>query len=324
MPGHIRPIGNAVRAPCDDVEIDVGNSNTKQGILLGLAGFALLAATDAVVKSMVGEWPGTAVSALRFALGAVGLGTIVTLREGARGFAPPDWGIQVKRGLALGLASLCFFLALFAMPQAEATAIQFANPMLTALVSAWLLHERPTRATLLATVVAFAGVLIVLRPNVQVLGLAALLPLGAAVGMAFLLTFNRMSAGDTSALAAQFFAALFATPLLLVATAIGHASGQPALHVDWPSASVILRCAVAATAASLAHGLIYVATVRASSATIAPTVYVQIIVAIITGYLVFGDVPDGWSLFGTAIIIGAGLWLWARPRGATPVEERRA
>ena len=302
----------------------MGQTNTRQGILLGLAGFALLAATDAVVKSMAGEWPGTAVSALRFVLGAIGLGTVLAIREGQRGFIPPRWGIQVKRGLALGLASLCFFLALFAMPQAEATAIQFANPMLTALVSAWLLHERPTRATLIATVVAFVGVLIVLRPNVQVLGLAALLPLGAAVGMAFLLTFNRMSAGETSALAAQFFGALFATPVLIVATLIGHASGAPALQVDWPSVSVVARCAIAAAAASLAHGLIYIATVRASSATIAPTVYVQIIVAIISGYLVFGDVPDGWSLFGTSIIIGAGLWLWARPRGEMALREEQA
>lgn len=43
-------------------------------LLIALAGFCSLSVGDAVVKSMAGEWPAPAVSALRYCLGAFGLG----------------------------------------------------------------------------------------------------------------------------------------------------------------------------------------------------------------------------------------------------------
>lgn len=276
----------------------------------GLAGFALLSVGDSVIKSMAGEWPGTAVAALRFALGALGLGALLFWREGAAGFRAPRLLLQMARGIALALASLFFFLAIFVMPLAEATAIQFVNPMITALLSLLLFGERIGRTAWGAIFLAFAGVMIVLRPNVAELGWAAALPLAAALGMAALMILNRRTQGDVSALAAQFFVAAFATPPLLLAALAGHASGLPALTIDAPGLSVVLRCAGVAASASLAHALIYLATTRASAAAIAPTVYVQIVAATIIGIGWFGDWPDAVAVAGTAIIIAAGLWLW--------------
>ena len=297
-------------------------SDIRAAWALGLAGFGLLSIGDSVVKSLAGEWPGTAAAALRFLLGAAGLGAILWWREGGRGFAAPSPGLQAARGAALALASCMFFLAVYAMPLAEATAIQFVSPMLTALLSAWLLHERIGARTWGAILLAFAGVLIVLRPNVAALGQAALLPLGAAVGMAALVLLNRRSGGDVSPLAAQFFVAAFAAPFLLVAALAGHASGAAGLVIGWPSATVVARCAAVAVTASTAHWLIYRATLRASAAAIAPTVYVQIIVASLIGLLWFGDWPDAAAVGGTALIIAAGLWLWYGGRAGG--QERQA
>lgn len=290
--------------------------------IYGLAGFGLLSVGDSVIKSIAGEWPGTAVAALRFSLGATGLGLILWRREGRGAFRCSRPGLQLARGAALAFASLLFFLAIFLMPLAEATAIQFASPMLTALLSAALLGERVPRAAWGATLLAFAGVLIVLRPNVEQLGLAALLPLGAALGMSVLMLLNRLTAGDVSPLAAQFFVAAFATPFLLVAAAFGHATGLASLTVTWPDSSVVARCALVAVSASIAHAMVYQATLRASAAAIAPTVYVQIIAATAIGIIWFGDWPDAIGLGGTAIIIAAGLWLWASARQIDPARSR--
>jgi drug/metabolite transporter (DMT)-like permease len=101
-----------------------------------------------------------------------------------------------------------------------------------------------------------------------------------------------------------------ATPFLILAATAGHVSGLPSLHVGWPDTSVVLRCALVAVSASTAHGLVYLATMRASAATIAPTVYVQILVATLIGIMWFGDWPDAVALGGTALIIAAGVWLW--------------
>jgi drug/metabolite transporter (DMT)-like permease len=65
-----------------------------------------------------------------------------------------------------------------------------------------------------------------------------------------------------------------------------------------------------AVTATLSHLMVYLGTTRAGAATIAPMTYVQIIVASALGVVLFGNVPDLWTLAGAAIIIAAGLYLW--------------
>ncbi len=294
-------------------------------MLLALAGFASLSVGDGIIKSMAGEWPGTAVAALRYTLGAIGLGTILFLKEGRAGFRMPLARTQLARGFVVALATVSFFTAIFLMPLAEATAIQFTSPMLTALLSAVLLKERASKRVWIATIIAFAGVLIVLRPNITLLGWAALLPLVAALGMAFLMIFNRAVSDAGSGLLMQVLIAGIAAPILVVAAAIGHFSGFAPLHIGWPHWSVVARCALVAVTASTAHWIVYTATTRASAATVAPMVYVQLIVALGIGMIFYGDFPDGISIVGSALIVAAGLWLWRQrqiaPRRDVPAME---
>jgi drug/metabolite transporter (DMT)-like permease len=286
-----------------------------QGLLFALGGYILLSMGDAIVKSMVPLWPATAIAALRYFLGAGGLGVLLLMKEGKAGFALFNPLLHWGRALAVSMSAVCFFIGVKLMPLGDATAITFIGPMLTALLSALFLGERATRTTILASLVAFAGVLIVLRPNVAEVGLAALFPIGAALGMSILIMLNRKAAGTASVLALQFSVAALATPILVVAAVIGDHSGIPSMEVHWPHWSVVLRCAIVAVSASCAHTLIFMATTRASAATIAPMTYVQLIVAITIGATIFGDMPDLTSLGGSALIVGAGLFLW---RSATP------
>ena len=295
----------------------------RKGMLLALCGFAMLSAGDGIIKSIAGEWPGTAVAALRYSFGAVGLATFLLLKEGPAGFRLPMWRTQLARGFFVALATLCFFSAIFLMPLAEATAIQFTSPMLTGILSAILLKERASRRIWIATLLAFAGVLVVLRPNVALLGWAALLPLAAALGMAFLMIFNRAVSDAGSGLLMQVLVASIAAPILIMAAIIGHLSGFEPLQIDWPHWSVIARCAFVAITASSAHWIVYTATTRASAATIAPMVYVQLIVALSIGMLFYGDFPDLVSIGGSALIVAAGLWLW-RQRQKKPRRDAAA
>lgn len=282
----------------------------RSGLLLALAGFALLSFGDAVVKSMAGEWAPTAIAALRYAIGAAGLSALLLAREGLGGFAVARPGLQLVRGASVAAATLTFFSSLFLMPLAEATAIVFVAPMITGLLAPLLLKERSGPGTWIASLVAFAGVLIVLRPNIAELGLAALLPLVSAFAMSVLFVANRAVAGSASALAMQAWLALAAAPLLLAATAAGHHSGLAALAVDAPPPGVLAKCALVALTASTAHWLIYLGTTRAGAASVAPMTYVQLVVAATLGWLWFGDRPDAMAGLGAAVIIGAGVYLW--------------
>ena len=292
--------------------------NERHGLVWALGGFALLSCGDAVVKTMAGHWAPTAIAATRYVLGAIGLGLLLALREGRKGFVMPRPALQMLRGGGVGIATIGFFSAISLMPLATATAITFTSPMITAVLSALFLGEAARRETWLATLVAFAGVLVVLRPNFAALGPAALLPLLSAVGMSLLMIGNRAVAGKASALALQFFVALFAAPLLVVAAVIGAKSGLPRLALSMPDWTVIARCAVVAASASTAHWAIYQGTARAGATVVAPMTYVQLIIATVLGFVLFGDAPDALTLVGAAMIVGSGLWLWNAGRWRDP------
>jgi drug/metabolite transporter (DMT)-like permease len=293
------------------------------GLLIGLAGFAVLSCGDAITKSTVDEWPASAIATMRFLFGAIGLGVVLRWHEGPGALAIAQPGLQALRGLTLAIASFAIFMAFHAMPLANATSIQFANPAITAILSALLLGDRAPRSTWIASAVAFAGVLVILRPDAGGMGWAAGWPLLSAFGMASLMLLNRRAAATGSPLKAQYAVALFATPIAAGFAIAGHLSGWPPMHVAVPDWTVIVRCALIAAIATSGHMLIYLATLRASAATVAPTMYVQLLVALLLGALIFGDRPDPIALSGAALIVASGLGLFASQRhrtGPTRVE----
>jgi drug/metabolite transporter (DMT)-like permease len=288
----------------------VSRNSARTALILALAGFATLSIGDAVVKTMAGQWPGTAVAALRYTGGAVGLAIVLAVTEGRKGFRVPLPWLQFGRGAGVSVATICFFLGVMALPLADATAIQFTSPMITGVLSALLLGEKAPRAVWGATALAFAGVLVVLRPNVIALGATAFYPLGAAAGMACLMICNRKAAGAASPVAMQFLVAIMAVPMLIAATGLLALSGAPQFQVPAPPVSVVVKCLAIACTATIAHLLIYMAAVRASVAVVAPMTYVQLLVAAVLGWILFGAAPDLSTLGGAALIIGGGLLLW--------------
>jgi drug/metabolite transporter (DMT)-like permease len=60
--------------------------------------------------------------------------------------------------------------------------------------------------------------------------------------------------------------------------------------------------------------------VKAGAGTVAPMTYGQLLMASALGATFFGDWPDITALFGAAVIIGAGLFLWLKGRSPEPVK----
>jgi len=294
----------------------VSRISATPALALALLGFVSLSLGDALVKSMAGDWPGTAVSALRYCVGAFGLAILVAFRHGRSGFVLPRPWLQFGRGAAVSLATICFFMAVMAMPLADATAIQFTSPIITAMLAPLVLRERTSGAAWLATLLAFAGVLVVLRPNLAALGPVALYPLGAAFGMSWLMMFNRKAAGDAPVMVMQLLLAAVAAPLLVAAAALLARFGGPVFAVPWPSGEVVAKCLGVAFFATLGHSLIYAAVMRATAATVAPMTYIQLLIAAALGWAWFGDPLDAGTFAGAALIIAGGLWLWRSNRNS--------
>ena len=292
--------------------------NDSHGLLFALAGFCLLSVGDSVVKTIAGAWPGTAVALTRYAIGVTILGLLLWRREGRAGFRLQRRRWHLLRGFGVGISTVAFFSAVFLMPLSEATSITFTGPIFTALLAAAVLGERLRPVSILAMLLAFAGVAIVLRPSFAELGPAALLPLIAALGMSLLMLGNRAVAGTGSSLAMQFAVAAIALPVIAAATLVGHLSGAPRFHVGAVDWSVIARCAVVACTASTAHWLVFLGTERTGAARVAPMSYVQMLMALGLGWVLFGERPDWIALVGAAVIIAGGLLLWWTGRVTEP------
>lgn len=299
-------------------------SGESRGLLLALAGFVCLSCGDAVIKTMAGQWPPMAIAALRYAFGAIGLAVLLGWREGPENFSPPAPRLHLVRGLAVAMATTGFFAAVFVMPLTDATAITFTSPIITGLLAPFVLGEPVRRETWISTIIAFVGVLIVLRPNVLAHGWEALLPLLSALGMSILMMANRAVAGKASPLAMQAYVAVAATPILIVVALAGHFSGIAKFALTWPSWSVIARCALVACSASTAHWLIFLGTTKAGAASVAPMTYVQLLVALTLGWLLFGQLPDTMTLLGAGVIVGAGLLLWWSSRETGKPQKKNA
>ena len=292
----------------------------RAGLLFALAGFCTLSIGDAIIKGMAGLWPATAMAATRYMVGSGVLAFMLARAEGVGALKLPRDPLQWVRGIAISCSAMGMFLAVWVMPLATATTIQFTQPMITAILAAVLLREPARPSTWIATAVAFGGVFLALRPNFATAGWGVLFPVMGATGMAVTIIANRRSAGRASTLALQYYMSVTAMIFLAAATVAMHFWGPANFHVHGTDWTVIARCAVIGLTATLAQFLIFMGTTKAGAGTIAPMTYGQLLMATLFGYVFFGDTPDALSFLGAAIIIGAGLFLWWMGRVREPAK----
>jgi len=215
-------------------------------------------------------------------------------------------GIQFARGLLLALATLLFFTSLSVLPLANANAIGFAMPLFVAALAVPMLGERLEMARLLAVLAGLGGALVIVRPGSDLFTPYALLPLGMALFNALYQILTRKIAGLEHPLTSLVWGALVGAGLLSLAAPFVWVAPQAVFH------GVLI--VVIGVLASVGHWLLIKAYDHASATLLAPYTYSSLIWAMLMGWLVFGDFPDGWSLLGMAIIVLAGLYLANRQR----------
>jgi len=288
------------------------------GISFALLAFCGFPISDAIMKSMAGEWPASALVALRFSIGAVGLAIVLWKLEGFDGFKVKRPLLHAARGLMMSLAAVSFISAIFVMPLADAVAISFMAPIITALLSSIFLKEKMRPITWAVTFVAFGGVLIMLRPNVAEFGWAAILPLVAATAMSGLMIFNRMVSNQRSVTAAQFYGAFWTSIFLIIIALAGHNLFPPMEIIDSLSWKMLILCTIVAILNTGCHFLLYIATMRSTAAAVAPIMYVQLIISSLISIYIFGDALDPLAVLGGVLIVLSGMVLWNSERKMAP------
>ena len=287
------------------------HSETLAGIALMLCAAAAFAALDTCGKwlNQVGNPVGTA--AIRYVIGFALVGAFVNpwMRPGLPRSRRP--GLQVARAGFLVLATITSMYAYRALPMTQAAAITFVAPLIVAAIAGPLLGERIGWRGGLAVAAGFGGVLVITRPGAGV-QVASLLALGTAACNALYIVSTRFLAGRDSTRTTLFYTAM-----------VGAAVALPALPFTWRPPGTLLGWAVTlgmGVLGSLGHWLLILAHRRAPASLLSPFGYAQLLWAAVLGGLVFGEVPDRWTVVGGAIVIGAGLYLlWTGRRRSEPV-----
>ena len=219
-------------------------------------------------------------------------------------------GMQLARSCCLVVATVCFFGALRFLPLAEASAITFLAPMFAILLSRPVLGEKPTRARWTTAIVGFVGIVILVRPGSAVFHPATALLVVAAMANALYQLLTRKLPQD-SPHTTLFYSALVGTAALSLALPF----------VDLPH-EVTARDGVflllLGLLAGFGHFLLIGAFLAAPASMVAPFTYLQMIWATMYGYLVFGQLPDGVSAIGMAIIVASGVGLVLHERRMRP------
>jgi drug/metabolite transporter (DMT)-like permease len=198
------------------------------------------------------------------------------------------------------------FWALQYLQLTVTSSIFFSTPIIIALISAPLLGEKLDARRVAAIAAGFAGVLVIVHPWSADFHPAMILAvLNALLYAGFMLSTRHLAAYDSPE-TIQYLPAIGAT---LVLTPFALAAWEAPDHwLEW-----VVACLLGVFG-GVGHYLLALAHRYAPSSVIAPFVYQQVIYMALFGYLVFGDVPGPSVWIGAAIVVGSGLYLFARER----------
>jgi drug/metabolite transporter (DMT)-like permease len=199
-----------------------------------------------------------------------------------------------------------YLLALFHMPIANVVIIFQASPLAVTAAAALLLRERVGWRRWIAIGIGFVGVLVVVRP-----GLSGFDMFGIAVLVSVLFIALRDLA--TRAMPESVPTMLVTLATAVVVTLMGAFLG---FAETWtlPDLLTFGQLAAAAFFLSVGYGLIIVAMRIGELSATAPFRYVAVVAAVLLGFLVWREVPDGLTLLGSMIIVATGLYALYRER----------
>lgn len=152
-----------------------------------------------------------------------------------------------------------------------------------------------------------AGVLLIIRPGLRDLDWPVLLPLVGALLWATYQILTRLAARSDSPHTSLIWSALVA---LVATTFVGPIDWQ------WPTALAWVLMVVIALIGAVAHYALIKALDYAEAGAVQPYSYTLLVWAAVLGIAVFGDVPDGWTILGAAIVVASGLYTWHHDRRA--------
>jgi drug/metabolite transporter (DMT)-like permease len=273
-----------------------------RGILWMLLTIVLFVSMDTIGKYLTQSYPVIQVTWARFFFHALWLGlflgrrlpTVVRTRNPR---------LQLARGCLMLLANTLFVAGVSVMSLVDTTSILLTNPLIVTALSVPLLGEKVGPRRWACVAAGCVGALIIIRPGFGMMQWAALLPLGAACCFALFQIITRRLSQTDEPLTTLFYTISVGTP---VTTLI-----MPFVWVmpDWQG---WLLMAAMGLIGGVSHFTLIKAFATAPAAVVSPFTYTNLLWATLFGFIIFGELPDRWTVIGALIIVVSGLYAFFR------------
>ncbi|MGN6155192.1 MAG: DMT family transporter [Sphingomicrobium sp.] len=282
---------------------------------VALAAVGSLSIMDAVMKHLVLAIGIIAVSVWR-ALANLGISAALYLPRRTGWPSKRALRIHIARSVVVTVMAFLFFWGIGRVHLAQAIALTFIAPLIALLLAAIFLGERIGRLSILGSVLAFGGVIVIVVGQARLaLDAEALLGTAAIIGSALTYAVNivlmRHQALAARPLEINFFQSLTIMVLWLAALLVVDAPAPPTGQWPWIGVAATLS-----TAGTLLFAWAYA---RGEASYLAVTEYSAFLWASALGWIVFSENVTGYTLAGAALIV-AGCLLASR-RKAAPLPE---
>ncbi|MFW2541309.1 DMT family transporter [Primorskyibacter sp. 2E107] len=279
--------------------------NNMRGIVLMALGFFCFAAGDIQAKVLTESLPALQITWFRMFGLFLGVAVALAFNRG-RALRTKNPILQVSRGIAAAGSATFFIIAIGHVPLADAVAVSFVAPFIVTVLGALILREPVGMRRWIAVAIGFLGMLIVIRPGLGVFHPAILLVVVAASLFATRQILSRWLSGGDSPLTTVAYTSISAT--LLLSCLVPFVWQTPQGWQVWALIFGLASCA------AVGEVLVIRALDIAQAVVLAPLHYSLILWGTFYGFMVFGDLPDRWTLIGCAIIVASGLYTLHRER----------
>ena len=218
--------------------------------------------------------------------------------------------LQFLRSVALMMATTDFFFAFSRRGLAEASAIFNISPVLITLGAFLFLREQIGPRRLIGIIVSLLGALIIIRPGTGVFSIYALLPLGAAIFYSTYSLATRFVGTDESPWTSLFYSAIFGAICYSI---------YIAFYWNPMSNNAILLTIIIGLFGTAGHICLIRALTLGEASLVAPFIYTNLLFTTTWGFVLFGNLPDFWTIVGALIIVAAGIYVWARDRAVRSI-----
>lgn len=275
-------------------------------IAFKLASVLCLAGMAAGVKQLGASIPVAQIIFFRGVIAMSVLAIIAWRGAGLHLLTTRNWRAHALRSVAGALAMFSWFTALTMIPFAQMTAISFTVPLFLTVLAMVFLRERIHAYRWSALGIGFAGVLIIVAPELSS-GDGSLPGIGvsllAAVLAAFALLFLRRMSGQEHALTITFYFFVTSTSLALITLVFS----------SWPMPTKTQWMLMGLVGVFGVLGQLFMSySYRYAEASLtAPLDYINMLIAIAIGYYVFSEIPHLSTWIGAPLVIAAGgIILW--------------